>query len=156
MAKPVVKQLPITTFGAHKTDVRTQFAALPYRVKNDQVEVLIITSRGTGRWIVPKGWPMDGKTPAQCALVEAWEEAGVNGKAENRCLGIFSYQKTLTKDELPVMAMVYPVRVKSLSNSFPEAKERRRKWVSRKKAAKLVNEPELSRIILDFDPRVIS
>ena len=153
MITPLVKQLPVTTFGAHKTDVRTQFAALPYRVKNDKVEVLIITSRGTGRWIVPKGWPMDGKTPAQCAKIEAWEEAGVIGKAEDRCLGIFSYQKVLTDDDLPVMAMLYPVRVKSLSNDFPEAKERRRKWVTRKKAAKLVDEPELARIIKDFDPR---
>ncbi|MFC6583776.1 NUDIX hydrolase [Sulfitobacter aestuariivivens] len=54
--------------------MRTQFAALCYRVKKGKVQVLLVTSRGTKRWIVPKGWPMDGKTPAQSAALEAWEE----------------------------------------------------------------------------------
>jgi 8-oxo-dGTP pyrophosphatase MutT (NUDIX family) len=77
---PLVKQLPISVGGGKKSDVRTQFAALCYRVVKKKVKVLVISSRGTGRWIVPKGWPMDGKTPADAALQEAWEEAGVIGK----------------------------------------------------------------------------
>ena len=68
---PMVRQLPISIGGAKKSDVRTQFAALCYRVVKDKVQVLVISSRGTGRWIVPKGWPMDGKTPAEAALQEA-------------------------------------------------------------------------------------
>jgi len=75
----MIKQLPLSLHGAAKGEVRTQFAALPFRVKEDKVQVLLITSRGTGRWIVPKGWPMEGKTPAESALQEAWEEAGVQG-----------------------------------------------------------------------------
>lgn len=151
---PLVKQLPISVGGAKKSDVRTQFAALCYRIVKDKVQVLIVTSRGTGRWIVPKGWPMDGKTPAEAALQEAWEEAGVNGKIVSAPLGLYSYTKVQEKsDDFPCIAVVYAVKVKSLSKEYPEAGERRRKWTSRKKAAKLVDEPELSRILRDFDPR---
>ena len=150
----MVKQLPISVGGAKKSDVRTQFAALCYRVVKDKVQVLVISSRGTGRWIVPKGWPMDGKTPAEAALQEAWEEAGVIGKVVSAPLGLYSYRKVQEHaPDFPCIAVVYAVKVKSLSKDFPEAGERRVKWVGRKKAAKLVDEPELSRILRDFDPR---
>jgi 8-oxo-dGTP pyrophosphatase MutT (NUDIX family) len=151
---PMVKQLPISVGGAKKSDVRAQFAALCYRVVKDKVQVLVISSRGTGRWILPKGWPMDGKTPAEAALQEAWEEAGVIGKVVSAPLGLYSYQKVQDHaHDFPCIAVVYAVKVKSLSKDFPEAGERRVKWVGRKKAAKLVDEPELSQILRDFDPR---
>ena len=150
----MVKQLPISVGGAKKSDVRAQFAALCYRVVKDKVQVLVISSRGTGRWILPKGWPMDGKTPAEAALQEAWEEAGVIGKVVSAPLGLYSYQKVQDHaHDFPCIAVVYAVKVKSLSKDFPEAGERRVKWVGRKKAAKLVDEPELSQILRDFDPR---
>lgn len=157
MSAPIIKQLPLSFGQAEKTDVRTQFAALCYRMKNDKVQVLLVTSRRSGRWIVPKGWPMDGKTPAESAAQEAWEEAGVLGSADSRPLGLFSYNKMLDAEDtgLPCVAMIYGVKVKSLARDYPEASQRRRKWVSRKKAATLVDEPELSRILLDFDPRAI-
>jgi 8-oxo-dGTP pyrophosphatase MutT (NUDIX family) len=154
---PLVKQLPISVGGAKKSDVRTQFAALCYRVVKKKVKVLVISSRGTGRWIVPKGWPMDGKTPADAALQEAWEEAGVIGKVVSAPLGLYSYQKVRDDaPDFPCVAVVYAVKVKSLAKEFPEAGERRVKWVGRKKAARLVDEPELSRILRDFDPRKIA
>ena len=150
----MIKQLPISLHGAHKRDVRTQFAALCYRIKRGKVQVLLVTSRGTKRWIVPKGWPMEGKTPAESARQEAWEEAGVTGKPDGPCLGVYSYAKDAgTMDELPCVAMVYPVAVKSLAKKFPEQGQRRRRWVSRKQAARMVLEKELARIITDFDPR---
>jgi 8-oxo-dGTP pyrophosphatase MutT (NUDIX family) len=97
---------------------------------------------------------MDGKTPAEAALQEAWEEAGVIGKVVSAPLGLYSYQKVQENaPDFPCIAVVYAVKVKSLSKDFPEAGERRVKWVGRKKAAKLVDEPELSRILRDFDPR---
>ena len=154
----MIKQLPLSFGGSHKREVRTQFAALCYRIKNDKVQILVVTSRGTGRWIMPKGWPMDGKTPAESAATEAWEEAGVIGRAGDRPLGIYSYSKMLSEsddDGLPCVAMVYPLRVKSLSAEFPEAGQRKRKWVSRKKAASMVDEPELARILRDFDPKLL-
>jgi 8-oxo-dGTP pyrophosphatase MutT (NUDIX family) len=154
---PLVKQLPISVGGAKKSDVRMQIAALCYRVVKKKVQVLVISSRGTGRWIVPKGWPMDGKTPADAALQEAWEEAGVIGKVVSAPLGLYSYQKVQdAAPDFPCIAVVYAVKVKSLAKEFPEAGERRIRWVGRKKAARLVDEPELSRILRDFDPRKIA
>jgi len=85
----LTKQLPLTVPVEHKSDLRTQFAALCYRVRQGRTEVLSITSRNTGRWIAPKGWPMQDCTPAQSAAEEAWEEAGVIGKGLDRCLGLF-------------------------------------------------------------------
>lgn len=154
LTAPMIKQLPLSFGKGHKTDVRTQFAALCYRVKNDKVQVLLVTSRRTGRWILPKGWPINHKTPSESAAQEAWEEAGVVGSADPRPLGLFSYTKFFDGDpDLPCVAMVYAVRVISLEHDFPEAGQRKREWVSRKKAAALVGEPELARILRDFDPR---
>lgn len=150
----LIKQLPITVRASHKSDVRSQFAALCYRIVRDKPQILLVTSRKSKRWILPKGWPMDGLTPSQSAAQEAWEEAGVVGKAMDRCLGLYSYNKVLDPvGNLPCVALVYPIRVKSLLNDFPEKKQRRRKWFSPKKAAARVNEPELARILRDFDPR---
>lgn len=149
----VVKQLPISLHGGSKGQARTQFAALCYRVRRGKVQILMITSRKRGRWIVPKGWPMEGLTPAASALQEAWEEAGVQGKASGTCLGVYSYAKEMgSADATPCLAMLYPVRVKSLAKRYPENHQRRRKWVSRKKAARMVAEPELSKLIAGFVP----
>ena len=156
MSAPMITQLPLVMHAARKSDVRSQFASLCYRIKNGKVQILLITSRGTGRWIIPKGWPIDGLTPAASAAQEAWEEAGVTGKPRDLCLGLFSYRKVVgAEPNLPCVAMVYPLRVKALAKVYPEAGERKRKWVSRKKAAEMVHEPELARILRDFDPRVM-
>lgn len=156
MTVPFIKQLPISVRTGRKSDVRTQFAALCYRIYQGKLQILLITSRRSGRWIVPKGWPMDGKTPAECAMQEAWEEAGVTGKTQDRCLGLYSYNKLVDdKSGMPCVAMLFPVLVKSLSNDFPEAGQRHRKWFSLKKAAQQVTEPELARIIRDFDPEIL-
>ena len=156
VSAPMIKQLPLKLRAASKDDVRSQFAALCYRVKADRIEVLLVTSRGTGRWIVPKGWPEDGMTPADCAAKEAWEEAGAIGKAQDRCLGLFSYAKVISPGvTYPCVAMVYPVKVKSLAKEFPEKNQRKRRWFSTKKAAQRVAEPELARILRDFDPRML-
>ncbi len=146
-------QLPLSLSNARKRDMRSQFAALVWRVRNGKTQILLITSRGTGRWIIPKGWPMLGMIPAEAAAQEAWEEAGVKGKVSSQCLGVYSYLKrNEEKRDLPCLAMVYPVKCKKLETEFPEAGQRRRKWYSQKKAAKLVKEPELAKIIKSFDP----
>lgn len=150
------QQLPLSLQAAKKTDVRTQFGALVYRVVNDKVQILLITSRGTKRWIVPKGWPMPGMTPAQAAKQEAWEEAGVKGKASNHCLGLYSYRKALDKKRnIPCVVLIYPVKARSLAKDFPESGQRRSKWFSQKKAAAKVSEPELAQIIETFNPRLL-
>ncbi len=149
----MTKQLPISLHGGAKGSARTQFAALCYRVHKGDVQVLLITSRKAKRWIVPKGWPMEGKTPAASALVEAWEEAGVKGVASDACIGVYSYAKQGEEgDATPCLAFLYPVRVTALNKSFPEAGERSRMWVSRKKAAKFVQQKELAKLIVGFVP----
>ena len=147
------KQLPLSLHSAKKTDVRTQFGALVYRVVGNKVQVLLITTRGSKRWIIPKGWPMRGMTPARAAMQEAWEEAGVKGKGSDHCLGLFAYSKVIDKRDLPCIVMVYPVKVSKLVKTYPEVGQRRRKWFSPKKAAARVAEPELAKILATFNPR---
>ncbi|MGR3795556.1 NUDIX hydrolase [Vannielia litorea] len=128
---------------------RLQVGALCYRKSGGEKQVLLVTSRGTGRWIIPKGWPMRGKDAAGAALQEAWEEAGVRSqKRPKAAIGSYTYEKT--RDEgwgVPVETLVFPVKVEELAEEFPEASERRRKWVSPKDAANMVQEPELQEIL---------
>ena len=147
-----IKQRPIRVAGVAKRELRTQFGALPYRVRDGKVEFLLITSRGTGRWIIPKGWPMDGETPAGAAATEAMEEAGALGKLSEQVIGFYAYSKTHKGDDLPCVVAVFPLRVKKLLKDFPEKGERKRKWFGRKEALTAVSEPELRRIIKDFRP----
>ena len=145
---------PLRVVG-RKTDMRTQFAALPWRVSSEgKPQVLLITSRDTGRWILPKGWPMQDETPADAAATEAWEEAGVKGRVASACIGIYSYDKSMEDGSLPVAVAVFPIEVEKLAKRYPEAGDRRRRWFSRRKAAESVAEPELQAIIETFDPRM--
>ncbi len=145
----------MTGFG--KRDVRSQFAALCYRVHNDKTQVLLVTSRTRGRWIIPKGWPVEGATPAEAAATEAYEEAGVKGKTFNICLGLYSYTKIMGEgeDDLPCAVSVFPVKVKTILKDYPEKADRKRKWFSVKKAAARVREPELRKILKHFDPSLL-
>lgn len=133
--------------------VRVQYGALCWRHGTDGVEVLLITSRDTRRWVIPKGWPMPGLAPEAAAAQEAWEEAGVDGQINPRCIGRFGYQKALSVTaSVPCAVVVYGLKVAELARTFPEAGERDRQWFPLKVAAGLVAEPDLSRIIEDFTP----
>lgn len=148
-----LKMRPFPLSPVDKKEVRTQIGGLCYRVRDGKPEFLLVTSRGTGRWVIPKGWPVGGKTTGAAALQEAWEEAGVVGKLVGNAIGVYAYLKREEKeDSLPCIVAVFPVKVKRLVDRFPEARERRRKWFSRKKAAAKVDEQELRQIILSFDP----
>lgn len=128
--------------------VPVQFAALCTRRKAGHIEVLLITSRDTGRWILPKGWPMAGKSGGETALTEAWEEAGVVGHLAGAALGSYGALKELVSGKpMPSRVEVHPVRVERLAAKFPEKGQRRRKWMTAKKAAKSVAEPELAALL---------
>jgi len=149
-------EAPIDLTDVHKSDVRTQFGALCFRMVRGKPEVLLVTSRRTKRWIVPKGWPMDGKTPSESAEIEAWEEAGVRGKVYDRCLGVYSYRKSMEDDEdLSCVTMIYAMKVREFAANYPEVEERKRKWLRPKKAAALVDEPDLAHMIRNFDPQQV-
>ncbi|MCV3272263.1 NUDIX hydrolase [Roseobacter sinensis] len=129
-----------------------QVAALCYRKTRAGKRVLLITSRGTGRWIVPKGWPMDGLENSEAALQEAWEEAGVkSAEVEPQPVGHYRYNKYHARGgKTPVETEVYAAEVEALANSYPEGHQRRREWFSPAEAAEKVREPELKAILRDF------
>lgn len=140
---------------AIKGDERTQYGALCWRMHRGRVEVLLITSRDTGRWIIPKGWPIAGLAPAETAAREAWEEAGVEGDVAADGLGDFGYDKYLgPKHSVPCSVQVFGLRVAELKGKFPEKKERRRKWFAHEKAARKVAEPELRDLLLTLPDRL--
>ena len=128
---------------------RVQVAALCYRGTGEEKEVLLITSRDSGRWIVPKGWPMDGFDGPGSALQEAWEEAGVkSADIQHDPIGQYEYAKDLGEGmTVQVETQVYLTRVDDLSPDYPEANERKRAWFAPKEAANLVAEPELRDIL---------
>ncbi|OYU40490.1 MAG: hypothetical protein CFE33_06565 [Pseudorhodobacter sp. PARRP1] len=129
--------------------VPRQYGAVCWRMHRKKVEVLLITSRDTGRWVIPKGWPMDNRSPAQAARQEAWEEAGVRGEIAETAIGGFNYVKLLSPTRSCECAVeVFALRVSELLDKFPERKERRRKWFTAEKAARKVNEPQLRQVLL--------
>lgn len=134
---------------------RMQYAALCYRMskKNHPPEVLLITSRDTGRWVIPKGWPMEGRLPHAVAEREAYEEAGVRGTVHAESIGYYMYQKGLSQGlTVPCKVQVYPLEVSDLCKNFPEKGERRLEWVSCAEAAARVAEPGLKKLLREFQP----
>jgi 8-oxo-dGTP pyrophosphatase MutT (NUDIX family) len=131
-----------------------QFAALPWRRMSDgSVKVLVITSRETRRWVIPKGWPMPGLSPAQAAAQEAYEEAGVVGDYSAEPIGAYSYDKRLPQGVAqPVKVQVFPMEVLVEQLAFPELGQRDKLWTSAADAAERVDEPELKALIGAFKP----
>lgn len=144
-----VHQAPLSLGSAKKREVRSQFGAVCYRMHKGRPQVLLITSRGKGRWIIPKGWPMADVTPSDAAEIEAFEEAGVRGTAHPMCLGIYAYQKG---SGMPCVVALYAIEVHKLLRRFPERGERKRRWFDTERAAQVVAAPELSRFIENFHP----
>src|SRR5450755_4628773 len=101
---------------------RVQYAALPYRQSRaSRTEVLLVTSRDTGRWIIPKGWPIKRKAPHVAAAREAREEAGVVGRISRRPIGWFSYKKRLKRGRIVVCTVhVFALKVKRQKEHWPE------------------------------------
>lgn len=140
-----------TELTTHLNVPQLQVAALCVRwKKNGKPRILIITSRETKRWIIPKGWPMTGKTYAQAAAIEAWEEAGVICK-KNRSIplvGEFFYTKrSKSRKSRSTKALVYLNEVKRLARKFPEKGQRKLKWVSLRKAETLLSDDGLVKLI---------
>ena len=130
-----------------------QYAALCYRMKKKQseIEVLLLTSRDTGRWVIPKGWPMPAKKAHAVAEREAFEEAGVKGKADKEPLGHYHYSKALrTGLRIPVRVQVHALEVQEMAKNFPEKGSRQLEWVTPQEAARRVNEPELKTLLTVF------
>lgn len=133
---------------ALKGETIRQVAAVPYRLtESGEPEVMLVTSRETRRFIVPKGWPMKGKSGRKAAVIEAMEEAGVVGKALTTPAGSYFYWKRLSNRFVRVQVVVYLLEVTEELADWREQKSRQRAWLSPAEAALLIDEPELSTLV---------
>jgi 8-oxo-dGTP pyrophosphatase MutT (NUDIX family) len=135
-----------------KFDGTLQFATLPWRISEGGTrEIMLLSSRETHRWVIPKGWPMKGRKPAEVASQEAYEEAGLIGQVVGkRPLGNFHYEKRLAKRAIICEVRVFLFRVERQVADWPEKGQRESKWVDAKEAAALVEEGGLAEIIDRF------
>lgn len=138
--------------------VREQYGALCYRLDaaGPAAEVLLITSRDTGRWVIPKGWPMDGKSAPAAAAREAYEEAGVKGAIRPQAIGSYRYWKGMPHGlKMDCRVRVFALAVEGICNEFPEKGERRAEWVDCAEAARRVQEPGLKTLLLSFERTIL-
>lgn len=134
-----------------------QYAAICFRRKPESgvIETLLITTRESCRWSIPKGWMMEKKKPHQVAEREAWEEAGIKGKAKKKPLGYFTYLKTLDAGEkIPSIVQVHLIEATAIDPQFPEKGQRTIAWFPPHEAAALVREPELKGLLAKVERAV--
>jgi len=129
-----------------------QIAALPFVETQSGPLVLLITTRGTGRWTIPKGWPKPGLPDAQMAAREAFEEAGVEGEVSARPIGSFLYTKRLHLFSWVRCSVdVYAFKVHCQKLDWPEKQSRKSMWVEPRQAAAKVREAQLADMLRSFD-----
>lgn len=134
---------------ARKNKSIRQVAAVPYRMsEGGGVEILLVTSNTTRRFIVPKGWPMKHKSGRKAAAIEAREEAGVVGTISKKPIGSYTYWKRLSESFVRVDVQVYLLAVEEAHADWEESEKRRRAWLSPAEASGLFDEPELAALVL--------
>jgi 8-oxo-dGTP pyrophosphatase MutT (NUDIX family) len=139
---------------ADAAPITRQVAALPIRRSptSGRLEVLLVTSLRTGRWIVPKGWPIEDCSEADAVAQEAHEEAGVRGDIGPQRIGTYTYDKQRKKGLVTnVTVSVFLLQVREEEDDWPERDKRRREWLEPVEAASRVREPELKALILELE-----
>jgi 8-oxo-dGTP pyrophosphatase MutT (NUDIX family) len=138
---------------ARKGHALRQIAVLPYRqLDSGTVEVLLLTSRSTRRFVIPKGWQMSGKTNAEAAAIEAKQEAGITGAINTKPCGSYHYWKRLRDAFVPVKVIVYALEVEAELSEWKEMGERKKRLLTLAQAASVVEEPELVSLLAGFRP----
>ena len=118
-------------------------------MRDGNLYVMLVTSRETRRWIIPKGWPEKRLAPHALAAREAYEEAGLVGRIEKRPIGRYRYDKRLKSDKMvPCVVDVYLLNVENELDDWPEKAERERRWMLPTQAAELVSEDDLANLLL--------
>tara|TARA_X000001036_G_C20400216_1_gene692448 strand:+ start:233 stop:727 length:495 start_codon:yes stop_codon:yes gene_type:complete len=141
--------------SSFKEKVFHQIGALCYRLTDKNVRILLITSRRSKRWIIPKGWKVQNMNNRKSVALEAWEEAGVQGRVSDRSIGTYYYRKRSSKNYFLTCAVkVFSLEVKASKKKFPELGQRKLKWVTAPEAIDLVGEPELKTVIKNFIGRI--
>ena len=136
--------------------MRLQYGVLPYRfTETNSLEVLLVTTRQTRRWIIPKGWPIKGLKPAKSAAREAYEEAGIRGTVRAKAIGVFSYEKGIDANgvTVPCEVRVFPMIVKRQLDTWPESHEREARWFEQAKALSAIRDKGLYELIESFFAR---
>jgi 8-oxo-dGTP pyrophosphatase MutT (NUDIX family) len=130
-----------------------QYGAIPVRREGDgRLSILLVTSRETRRWVVPRGNPIFGLSPARSAAQEAWEEAGVRGRIESEPVGSYHYGKRRKHGEtVPAEVQLFRLEVAELAERWPESGQRERRWFAPDAAAAAVDEPELKRLLAGLE-----
>jgi 8-oxo-dGTP pyrophosphatase MutT (NUDIX family) len=131
-----------TRLGRNGVEPAQQAGAIPYTVVKGTPVFLLITSRGTGRWIFPKGAPIDGYELWQVAAREAFEEAGVEGEVETVPVGSYRGLKGSIRTA-PIEVQMFPLRVVRQFQNWPEQERRHRHWVILPEARRLLADPQL-------------
>ncbi|WP_294540518.1 NUDIX hydrolase [uncultured Rhodoblastus sp.] len=128
---------------------RLQVAALPWR-DLDRLEIMLVSSRETRRWIIPKGWPMAGRSGSAAAAIEAIEEAGLLGVISPEPIGSYIYAKRFSRKVESCRVEVYALRVTRQRETWPEKHERETRWFPAAEAMEAVSDPELAELIAGF------
>lgn len=142
-----------TTGGksGNKSGKRRQVAALPWRGDGPTLEILLVSSRETRRWVIPKGWPMKDKLDHQAAAQEAYEEAGLDGLIVEQAIGDYEYLKRLKSGAARLVKVdVYPMKITGEHATWPEKGQRTLQWMAPVEAALAVQEPQLRDLIARF------
>jgi len=121
-----------------------QSGVIPYRIHQGSLEILLITSRKSKRWVIPKGLIELHMNAAESAMNEAWEEAGIRGQVSETAIGTYEYKKWGGTCHVEVFGL----HVETLLQDWPEDSIRQRQWFSVTKAAERVREADLKQMIL--------
>lgn len=128
-----------------------QYAALPLTVRDRETLVMLVTSRETRRWVLPKGWAEVGVAPHDLAAREAYEEAGLVGEVGPEAVGDFTYEKRLSPGRTVLCKVtVYPLRVMQQLEAWPEQHQRETRWFTLAEAASMVEEGDLVALLLEL------
>ncbi|HEX2593868.1 MAG TPA: NUDIX hydrolase [Rhizomicrobium sp.] len=134
-----------------RVETGLQYAALPWRERDGRLEILLITSRQSKRWIIPKGWPIEDLAPHASAEQEAMEEAGIVGRISPTVLGSFYYAKGLKSGRsIQCKVIVFPLAVTRMRRDWPEKNARELRWHTPQEAVEAVAETDLRLLIRRF------
>lgn len=124
-----------------------QSAVIPFRIQNNELEILLITSIKKKHWIIPKGIIETNLRPQESAAKEAYEEAGISGHVYETSIGNYTYEKWGGICQV----LVFPFRVDSIHETWPESNLRKRKWYTVNEAIKIVNKSALVNMIKSLE-----